>query len=76
MRNLNRKITQIEENLTLLDTTIADLERSMSDPSLVDDHMKLMALNEELETQQKQQEQLLSEWEDLSLELEELEETN
>lgn len=76
LRNLNRKITQIEENLTLLDTTIADLERSMSDPSLVDDHMKLMALNEELETQQKQQEQLLSEWEDLSLELEELEETN
>lgn len=73
LRNLNRKITQIEENLATLDTTIAQLEQSMTDPALVDDHVKLMSLNEELESQRTQQEQLLSDWENLSLELEELE---
>ncbi|WP_430601951.1 ABC transporter ATP-binding protein [Enterococcus sp. DIV0724b] len=76
LRNLNRKITQIEENLATLDTTIAQLEQSMSDPALVDDHMKLMALNEELETQRAQQDKLLTDWENLSLELEEVEENN
>ncbi|MGX7244824.1 ABC-F family ATP-binding cassette domain-containing protein [Enterococcus quebecensis] len=76
LRNLTRKITQIEENLATLDTTIDQLEHSMSDPTLVDDHVKLMSLNEELETQRKQQEELLTEWENLSLELEELEENN
>lgn len=74
LRNLKRKITQIEENLTTIDTTIDQLEQSMSDPALVDDHLKLMSLNEELETQKTQQEKLLTEWENLSLELEELEE--
>ncbi|ALS01196.1 multidrug ABC transporter ATP-binding protein [Enterococcus silesiacus] len=76
LRTLNRKITQIEENLANLDTTIAQLEQSMTDPALVDDHVKLMSLNEELESQKTQQEQLLSDWENLSLELEELEENN
>ncbi|MDA9472622.1 ABC-F family ATP-binding cassette domain-containing protein [Enterococcus sp. 5H] len=76
LRNLKRKITQIEENLTVIDTTIDQLEQSMSDPALVDDHMKLMSLNEELETQRTQQEEFLAEWENLSLELEELEENS
>lgn len=76
LRNLNRKITQIEENLATLDTTIAQLEQSMSNPALVDNHMKLMSLNEELETTRTQQETMLTEWENLSLELEELEENN
>lgn len=76
LRHLNRKITKIEENLAALDTTIAQLEQSMSDPALVDDHMQLMSLNEELESQRSQQEQLLTDWENLSLELEEAEENN
>ncbi len=76
VRNLSRKITQIEENLATLDTTIAEIEQTMSDPKLVDDHMQLMDLNESLEAQRTQQEQLLTEWENLSLELEELEENN
>lgn len=76
LRNLNRKITQIEENLANLDTTIDQLEQTMSDPALVDDHMNLMALNDELEMNRVEQEQLLTEWENLSIELEELEENN
>jgi ATP-binding cassette subfamily F protein 3 len=76
VRNLTRRITQIEENLAELDQTIEQLEQTMIDPALVDDHVQLMALNEELEAARKQQEDLLADWENLSLELEELEETN
>ncbi|GGC78207.1 ABC-F family ATP-binding cassette domain-containing protein [Enterococcus wangshanyuanii] len=76
LRNLKRKITQIEETLTSLETSINELEQSMNDPALVDDHVKLMALNDELETQRTQQETLLNDWENLSLELEEFEEMN
>jgi ATP-binding cassette subfamily F protein 3 len=76
LRNLKRKITQTEEDLTTLDTVIAQLEQSMNDPALVDDHLKLMSLNEELEAQRLKQEELLSDWENLSLELEEFEQMN
>ena len=76
VRTLNRKITQLEEDLATLDTTIAQIEQSMSDSTLIDDHVKLMSLNQELETLRTQQEQLLTEWEDLSLELEEVNENN
>ncbi|MGG5341185.1 ABC-F family ATP-binding cassette domain-containing protein [Enterococcus sp. AZ192] len=76
LRNLKRKITQIEETLTSLDTSIDELEQSMNDPALVDDHVKLMALNDELESQRTQQETLLTDWENLSLELEEFEDMN
>lgn len=76
LRNLQRKITQIEETLTSLDTSIDELEQSMNDPALVDDHVKLMALNDELESQRTQQEILLTDWENLSLELEEFEDMN
>ncbi|MGM0220016.1 ABC-F family ATP-binding cassette domain-containing protein [Enterococcus sp. AZ126] len=76
IRTLNRKITQLEEDLATLDTTIAQIEQSMSDSTLIDDHVKLMSLNQELETLRTQQEQLLTEWEDLSLELEEVNENN
>lgn len=76
LRNLKRKITQIEETLTSLDTSIDELEQSMNDPALVDDHVKLMALNDELESQHTQQETLLTDWENLSLELEEFEDMN
>ncbi|MFD2305119.1 ribosomal protection-like ABC-F family protein [Enterococcus termitis] len=76
LRNLKRKITQTEEDLTTLDTVIAQLEQSMNDPVLVDDHLKLMSLNEELEAQRVKQEELLSDWENLSIELEEFEQMN
>lgn len=73
LRNLTRKITTIEENLTELDATIDQLQASMNTPALIEDHVQLMALNEELEHKRAQQEQLVAEWEDLSLELEEFE---
>lgn len=73
LRSLTRKIQQAEEDLAKLDATIADLQTEMSNPALVDDHLQLMSLNKELEDLQAQQEEKLLEWENLSLELEDLE---
>lgn len=73
LRNLTRKITIIEENLTKLDISINHIQETMNDPALIEDHVQLMALNEELENNRSQQERLIAEWEDLSIELEELE---
>lgn len=73
VRSLTRKIIAIEESLTSLDTTINELEIKMSNPVFVDDHLKLMELNKQLEAHRNEQEELLCEWEALSLELEELE---
>ncbi|WP_086350355.1 ABC-F family ATP-binding cassette domain-containing protein [Candidatus Enterococcus clewellii] len=73
VRNLKRKITQIEETLAELDECIDTLEAEMSRPEMVEDHVQLMALNKELEEKRAEQEQQLNEWEELSLELEEME---
>ncbi|WP_321385581.1 ribosomal protection-like ABC-F family protein [uncultured Enterococcus sp.] len=72
IRNLKRKVTQIEENLALLDERIDELEAEMSRPEMVEDHVQLMALNKELEEKRAEQEEQLNTWEELSLELEEM----
>lgn len=72
IRSLSRKITAIEENLSTLDETIDQLEAAMVDPSILNDHVKLLELTNELESKKAEQEQQLNDWEELSLELEEL----
>lgn len=72
IRSLTRKITQIEENLATLDETIAHLQSQMTLPENLNDHVQLNELNQQLETAQTTQEDLLGEWEELSIELEEM----
>lgn len=72
VRSLTRKITAIEENLSTLDETIDQLEAAMVDPTVLNDHVKLLELTTELESKKAEQEQQLNDWEELSLELEEL----
>ncbi|MBL1227146.1 ribosomal protection-like ABC-F family protein [Enterococcus sp. BWR-S5] len=72
IRTLKRKVTQVEENLALLDERIDELEAEMSRPEMVEDHVQLMALNKELEEKRAEQEEQLNAWEVLSLELEEM----
>ncbi|WP_159722268.1 ABC-F family ATP-binding cassette domain-containing protein [Enterococcus sp. CSURQ0835] len=72
VRSLTRKITAIEENLSILDETIDQLEAAMVDPTVLNDHVKLLELTNELESKKAEQEQQLNDWEELSLELEEL----
>ena len=75
-RTLQRKITQVEENLAQLDTTIAQLEAQMSQPDILENHVELLALNQQLDEVRQQQDELLEQWENFSLELEEMENNN
>lgn len=73
IRSLRRKIETVEETLTALDQKIAELEIQMSQPDVLNDHVQLLELTNELEAQKANQEELLSTWEELSLELEDFE---
>lgn len=73
IRSLRRKIEAIEETLTTLDEKIDELEAQMSQPEILNDHVQLLALTNELEAKKAEQEEQLASWEELSLELEEFE---
>jgi ATP-binding cassette subfamily F protein 3 len=73
IRSLRRKIEAIEETLATLDEKIDALEAQMSQPEILNDHVQLLALTNELEAQKAEQEEQLASWEELSLELEEFE---
>ncbi|WP_207941246.1 ABC transporter ATP-binding protein [Enterococcus sp. DIV2402] len=72
IRNLKRKIEKIEEELATLDEEITTSQTQMTEPEILNNHVKLNELNQFVETAQQRQEQLMEEWETLSLELEEL----
>lgn len=73
IRSLRRKIEAIEETLSTLDEKIAELETQMSQPEILNDHVQLLELTNDLEAKKAEQEEQLSSWEELSLELEEFE---
>ncbi|MBO0458908.1 ABC-F type ribosomal protection protein [Enterococcus hulanensis] len=73
IRSLRRKIEAIEETLSALDEKIDELETQMSQPDILNDHVQLLELTNELEAKKAEQEEQLSSWEELSLELEEFE---
>lgn len=73
IRSLRRKIESIEESLSSLDEKIDALETQMSHPDILNDHVQLLELTNELETAKAFQEEQLASWEELSLELEEFE---
>ncbi|MDT2677653.1 ABC-F family ATP-binding cassette domain-containing protein [Enterococcus dongliensis] len=73
IRSLRRKIETIEETLTTLDQEISELELQMSQPDVLNDHVQLLELTNDLDTKKAQQEELLASWEELSLELESFE---
>lgn len=70
LRNLQRKVTQIEADLAQLEETMQQLETEMAKPEMQADHLALTKLNQQLEAAQSQQESLLEDWENASLELE------
>lgn len=74
LRSLQRKVTESEEKMAHLEEVIHQLELAMADPKVLDDHLQLNQLNQQLEEAQQQQETLLEEWEELSLELEDYQE--
>lgn len=72
LRNLQRQVEAIEEQLAELDQKIEALELAMTQPEVLNDHLKLNELNQESEVAQAEQLTLMDQWEQLSLELENL----
>ncbi|MGX7126336.1 ABC-F family ATP-binding cassette domain-containing protein [Enterococcus viikkiensis] len=73
IRSLKRKIEAIEENLSNLDEKIDLLETQMSQSDILNNHVQLLELTNELEAKKAEQEEQLASWEELSMELEEFE---
>ncbi len=48
----------------------------MSQPDILENHVELLALNQQLDEVRQQQDELLEQWENFSLELEEMENNN
>jgi ATP-binding cassette subfamily F protein 3 len=74
LRQARRKVEQIENQLAKLEDDIANYQTQMADPDILDDHVQLQKLNQQLEEAQEAQMTLLEEWEQESLILESLEE--
>lgn len=74
LRQARRKVEQIENQLAKLEDDIANYQTQMADPDILDDHVQLQKLNQQLEETQEAQMTLLEEWEQESLILESLEE--
>jgi ATP-binding cassette subfamily F protein 3 len=73
LRSLQRKVTQIEEDMAKIEAELEEIEQAMTQPDVLNDHVRLSALNQAMETAHATQEQLMEAWENASLELEELE---
>lgn len=73
LRNLKRKVLQVEENLAKIEETIEELQLAMSQPEISENHVELMNLNQQLQNAETRQEELLQDWENFSTELEEFE---
>lgn len=71
LRNLQRKIEKIEHDLTIIEEEMAAAEIKMTEPEILNNHVKLNELNQQIEQGQEKQLQLMEEWEELSLALEE-----
>ena len=73
IRQLKRKVTTIEDELVVIETEISHLEEQMTQSTVLNDHLKLLEIQKTVEEKQQTQEQLLLEWEEISLELESFE---
>lgn len=71
-RKLSRKIEEIENELGLIDQELIDLQKQMSEPEVYEDYEKAAEYTEKIEQLHDTQIQLMEEWEEKSLRLEEL----
>lgn len=76
VRSLQRKVTQIEEQLSSTEEKINQIENEMTASENLDDPIKLNELDQNLQSTRQQQDDLTEEWENLSIQLEELENQN
>ncbi|MDT2849662.1 ABC-F family ATP-binding cassette domain-containing protein [Vagococcus carniphilus] len=70
-RTLERQVEQLEKDLHEMEEAIESIQKEMELPANLEDHEALQKLNETLTSSFKQQEDLLNQWEEVSLALEE-----
>jgi len=72
LRQLTRRIESIESEMEVLETAITNYETQLIDPEIFGDHLRVQELNEEMTVAQETLDNLVNEWEEKSLKLEEL----
>ncbi|AEB30459.1 putative ABC transporter [Carnobacterium sp. 17-4] len=72
LRQLTRRIETIEAEMDELETIITNCETQLIDPEVFGDHLRVQELNTEITIAQEKLDSLVSEWEEKSLQLEEL----
>lgn len=74
VRQLSRRIEALENEMAELEQAIEAIELKLTEPEVFGDHIQVQELNGKLTALQTRNEQLLMEWEEQSIELEELDE--
>lgn len=74
VRQLSRRIEALESEMAELEQAIEAIELQLTEPEVFGDHIQVQELNGKLTDLQTRNEQLLTEWEEKSIELEELDE--
>ena len=72
LRQLTRRIETIEVEMDELETIITNCETQLIDPEVFGDHLRVQELNTEINVAQEKLDSLVSEWEEKSLQVEEL----
>lgn len=72
LRQLTRRIEAIESEMEEFETIITNCETQLIDPEVFGDHLRVQELNVELNVAQEKLDNLVNEWEEKSLQLEEL----
>jgi ATP-binding cassette subfamily F protein 3 len=70
VRRLTRQIDSIEEDMQEVEERLNQVQQELSDPKVYDDPGRATDLSKEIQTLQEKQAHFLEEWENLSLELE------
>lgn len=72
LRQLTRRIETIEEEMDELETIISNCETQLIDPEVFGNHLRVQELNTEINVAQEKLDHLVGEWEEKSLQVEEL----
>ncbi|MEG0443947.1 MAG: ABC-F family ATP-binding cassette domain-containing protein [Carnobacterium sp.] len=72
VRQLKRRVDTLETNMSAIEQNIETFELQLTEPEVFGDHVKVQEINQELTALHSQLDGILAEWEEKSIELEEL----
>ncbi|MEG0288842.1 MAG: ABC-F family ATP-binding cassette domain-containing protein [Carnobacterium sp.] len=72
VRQLKRRVDTLETDMSAIEQNIETFELQLTEPEVFGDHVKVQEINQELTALHSQLDGILAEWEEKSIELEEL----